>query len=232
MGKKYKHLFFDLDHTLWDYDQNARESLVELYSVYALKNFGKFSAEQLVDKFFRVNTQFWYLYDLKKIDKEHLREERFRTVFRELGFADMDLAFQFGEDYVNLCPTKTAVMPGAIELLTYLVEKYPIHIITNGFDDIQSVKIKSSGLEKFFSEVITSQRAGARKPSPQIFEYAMQLTGATPSTSAMVGDNLVTDIGGARGHGIDHFYFNPEKHPHTEPVTLEIHSLSELHHHF
>ncbi len=231
MNKKYNHLFFDLDHTLWDYDQNVKTSLTELYETYSLKNYGKFSAEQLVDKFFRVNKQFWHLYDHKKIDKDFLREQRFRTVFKELDFSDMDLAFQFGEDYVNLCPTKTAVMPGAIELLTYLAEKYPMHIITNGFDEIQSVKIKCSGLEKFFANVITSQTAGARKPSPQIFEYAMQATGATAATSIMVGDNLVTDIGGARAHSIDHVYFNPEKLPHEEPVTLEIHSLSELRSH-
>ena len=231
MSKKYQHIFFDLDHTLWDYDQNAKLSLIELYDEYALKNYGKFSADQLVDKFFRVNAQMWDLYNHQKIDRDYLREERFRMVFRELGFADLDLAFQFGEDYVRLCPNKTAVMPGARELLTYLSDKYPIHVITNGFDDVQLVKIKSSGLETFFSEVITSERAGARKPSPRIFEYALQLTGANPAGSVMIGDNLITDIGGARSHSIDHVFFNPEKLPHSEPVTLEIHSLSELQDH-
>lgn len=231
MKDRYEHLFFDLDHTLWDYDQNARVSLIELYDEYALKNYGRFTAEQLVDKFFRVNAQLWDLYNRQEIERDYLREERFRLIFRELGFSDMDLAYQFGEDYVTLCPTKTAVIPGALALLSYLQGRYHIHVITNGFDDVQFVKIKSAGLTPFFREVITSERAGARKPSGKIFDYALQLTGATAAASVMIGDNLITDIGGARSSNIDHIFFNPEKISHSEPVTLEIHSLVELHDH-
>jgi len=228
MKSSYNHIFFDLDHTLWDYDQNARVTLVELYDGYALFNYGKCMAEQLVEKFFRINSQLWWQYDLGQIDREFLRQQRFRMIFRELGFTDMDLAFQFGEDYVALCPLKSAVVPGAIELLDYLTGRYTMHVITNGFNDVQLVKIKSSGLSHYFSEVITSERAGARKPSAQIFSYSMEITGAGKHNSVMVGDNLITDIGGARASGIDHVYYNPEKVAHSEPVTLEIHTLHEL----
>lgn len=228
MKDKYQHIFFDLDHTLWDYDCNAREALSELYQQYGLQNYRKFSADQLCDGFFRANSQLWELYDLGKIEREHLRQERFRSVFRDLGFTDMDLAFQFGEDYVELCPRKKTVMPGAIALLQYLSEKYTIHVITNGFHDVQSVKIESSGLAAFFSEVITSERAGARKPAKEIFDYALKITGASKHNAVMIGDNLLTDIAGARKSEIDHIYFNCSKHAHSEPVTLEVHSLEEL----
>lgn len=226
--KKYQHIFFDLDHTLWDYDMNAKEALDELYHSYSLKNYRKFSSQQLCDGFFRTNAELWSLYDLGKIEREHLRQERFRSIFRDLGFADMELAFQFGEDYLNLCPRKKAVLPGAIDLLKYLSEKYTMHVITNGFHDVQSVKIESAGLSGYFAEVITSERAGARKPAKEIFEYALKVTGASREYSLMIGDNLVTDIAGARQAQIDHVYFNPGKLSHAESVTLEVHSLAEL----
>lgn len=228
MRQKYQHIFFDLDHTIWDYDANARDSLTELYHSYSLKNYRKFSCDQLCDGFFRTNAQLWKLYDLGKIGREHLREERFRSVFRELGFTDMDLAYQFGEDYLTLCPTKKAILPGALELLEYLSGKYTLHVITNGFHDVQSVKIESAGLTHFFSEVVTSERAGARKPAREIFEFALRTAGAIREQSVMIGDNLLTDIAGARSCQIDHIYFNPAKTPHQEAVTLEVHSLSDL----
>ncbi|MCR9253351.1 MAG: YjjG family noncanonical pyrimidine nucleotidase [bacterium] len=224
---KYQHIFFDLDHTLWDYDANARESLEELFDKYRFTG-DHFSKDELVSTFFEVNYQLWDDYNHNRIDKKYIRTERFKIIFDRLKLPLSDFPYGFADDYLYLCPTKSHKIPHADEILNYLSGKYSMHIITNGFNDIQNTKLKSSGLSPFFQEVITSESIGARKPSPTIFDHALEKAGASKEGSVMIGDNLDTDIMGARDFGMDHIYFNPSNPSQNHRVTHEVTSLIEL----
>ena len=224
----YQFLFFDLDHTLWDYDKSARETLRELYEGYQLQDKVAFDAEALQEKFFEVNYQLWADYNIGKIDSEYLRTQRFVRIFEELGTDKSLIPANFTYEYVNGCPQKPHVIDGAFELLDHLQDRFSLHIITNGFEDVQHVKLEKSGLRKYFDEVVTSERAGGKKPGKEIFEFAMKVSKAQQQNSLMIGDNIQTDILGAKGVGIGQVYYNPEKVAHTEELTFEISHLSEL----
>ena len=225
---KYKHLFFDLDHTLWDYDTNAAESLTELHYHHQLEERSGFSAEQLVNAFIKANELLWNDYNLSKIGREDIRKNRFPMIYQMLD-ADLETLPEGIEDqYITLCPSKSATFPFAHQVLDDLKGRYQLHLITNGFDDIQSTKMKSAGLADYFDLIVTSETAGFRKPETGIFEFALNQTGARRRDSLMIGDNLVADIGGARNYGIDQVFFNPKRISHNDLVTFEISSLNEL----
>ena len=130
--------------------------------------------------------------------------------------------------FVSHGPRKTGLFPNAIEVLTYLKSKYPLHIITNGFEEVQLIKLESSGLAPFFNEIITSERAGSKKPHPGIFQYSLEVTKAKASDCLMIGDNEQIDVLGARRAGMDGVYFNPENHDAVTNPTHEIRDLKEL----
>lgn len=226
--KKYQHIFFDLDHTLWDYDANASLALQELYEHYDLAKKGMFSHRELAQTFFEVNDMLWDDYNHHRIQRKDLRERRFPAIFKLLGLpvelwpADME------SEYIALAPTKEKVFAGAHEVLDYLSEKYRLHVITNGFNDIQRTKMVCSGIGQFFEVVITSETAGFRKPDPRIFQLAIDRAGAYTAESLMIGDNLAADIGGARNFGMDQVFFNPKRLTHAEEVTFEIEALQAL----
>jgi putative hydrolase of the HAD superfamily len=224
----YKHIFFDLDHTLWDYERSARETLAELYKHYSFSSILNMDVLEFQKQFFRVNYALWEDYNVGKIDSQFLRENRFKLIFQNLGIDPRHVPEGLGEEYVTSCPQKPYVMDGAFEILDYLKSNYKLHIITNGFEDVQWVKLEKSGLAPYFEEVVTSERAGSKKPSPQIFQFAFDLTGAKSANSLMVGDNLTSDILGARQVSLDHIFYNPQKAVHVEKVTLEIAHLLEL----
>ncbi len=226
--KKYQHIFFDLDHTLWDYEANASLALKELYDHYQLGEKGMFSHAELVQTFFDVNDILWDDYNHHRIQRKDIRERRFPTIFKRLGLAVEDRPEHIEKEYVALAPTKEKMFPGAHEVLEYLSESYELHIITNGFNDIQATKMASSGIDHFFDVIITSETAGFRKPDPRIFQLAMDKAGTKAAESLMIGDNLAADIGGARNFGIDQVFFNPKQMSHTQQVTYEIRGLREL----
>jgi HAD superfamily hydrolase (TIGR01549 family) len=147
----------------------------------------------------------------------------------EFGVSEYELSLKLSDDYVNQSPKKKNLMPGTKSILNYLSAKgYPLYIITNGFDEIQSIKLISSGIETYFQEVVTSQKAGHKKPAREIFDYALAKGNFKPSEAIMIGDNLLTDIGGAKNANIDAVYFNPSNISHTEEVCYEITSLNQL----
>lgn len=224
----YQHIFFDLDHTLWDYDTNASEALFELYDHYKFYELNSFTKEELVATFFEVNNQLWDLYNQHRIGRGDIRKRRFPTVFQKLRVDVEHLPVSLEKEYIALAPTKPAVFPNAFEVLEYLASKYQLHLITNGFDDIQQVKLKHSGLEGFFRHVITSESSKSRKPNPRIFEVAFELTGATVFDSIMIGDNLDSDIAGAKNIQMDHVWFNPGKMATNVTVQHEISNLLQL----
>lgn len=226
--QKYKHLFFDLDHTLWDFDTNAKETLLELYEVYQLQQIGIPPAPVFIDYYTRNNHALWAQYHRGEISKEELRATRFRKTFLDLGLSPDKLPLQFEEDYVNLCPTKKNLFPQTLEVLAYLLPKYTLHIITNGFYESSMLKINNTGLSPYFASITCSEVLGHNKPDILIFKHALQAAGAIKEESMMIGDSLEADIAGAIRFGMDCIYFNPYKQKHTFKVTYEIEELASL----
>lgn len=227
-NKKYKVIFFDLDHTLWDYETNSCETLKELYTQYDLQAKGVISHEHFLKEFREVNAALWVLYDQGLIDSEVIRKERFKKVLMPFGAYEEKLCFEISREYLNTCPKKGNLMPNAYEVLQYLKAHYALTVITNGFEEIQHLKLASGNLHGFFDHIVTSQKAGHKKPAREIFHYALDLNGIGSHEALMIGDNLVTDIGGARNASIDAVYFNPERIRHDQTLDFEIGGLHEL----
>ncbi len=225
--KKYKSIFFDLDHTLWDFETNSREALLELHQSYQLEKKG-IERNAFLLAFKKINTGLWHLYDTGKIKQEVIRLQRFHRIFQEFEIEEYDLSLKFSTDYVDQSPKKKNLLPHAKEVLEHLYPIYPLHIITNGFSEIQSTKLTSSGIHHYFQSIVTSEKAGHKKPSKEIFEYALKENNLQSHEVVMIGDNLLTDMGGAKNAFIDAIYFNPEKVMHDSQITHEIHSLAEL----
>ncbi len=225
---KYRCVIFDLDHTLWDYDNNCAEALQELYIKHNLKHRGIDSFDSLLNVFLEMNTRLWDQFDLGLIQRDVIRYQRFHRILIALGVDDYRLSLEMSGDYVALSPTKKNLLPNARIVLDYLKEKYPLLIITNGFEEIQSVKLSSSGIDKYFQKVITSESVGHKKPAREIFEVALSHGSYLPDEVIMIGDNLNTDIKGAHNAGMDSAYFNPSRKPHSQKLKYEISDLIEL----
>lgn len=226
--KTYQHLFFDLDHTLWDYDRNVTESLSELYQIYGLRDLGIPTFENFHTAFHHVNFQLWDWYNVGKIDKHNLRKERFPKIFTHAGAKPEAIPAEFEEDFMSRTSSKPHVFPYSKEILTYLREKYRIHVITNGFKESQAKKMKSSGLDIFFELIVTSETTGYKKPDPRIFHYAMEQLSTSPELCLMIGDNPDSDILGAQRAEIDQVFFNPEGKEIDLKPTYTISHLREL----
>ena len=228
LPKQYQHLFFDLDHTLWDFEKNAEETIHHLYDRYALHQFGKFTSTDFYKKYSYINHRMWRQYHEGRITQQELRVNRFAQTLTKLGLAPEQVPAGLHEDFTAICPTKTAVFPFTYETLAYLKSKYVLHIITNGFKDVQAIKMNSSNLAPYFSEIITSECVGCTKPDKRIFEHALERAGVQAKDCLMIGDSLEADILGAQNAGIDQVFFNPEKKRHSSRVTYEISCLSQL----
>jgi putative hydrolase of the HAD superfamily len=224
----YKHLFFDLDRTLWDFNANSRIALGEVHEHLQLVSVGITDKDEFIARFEEINESLWAAYRLGNIHKKVLRSMRFYKTLEHFGCKDEFLASKMGDMYVEISPKKTNLLPNAINTLDYLAGKYVMHIITNGFEEVQHTKLAHAGLTPYFDLVMTSEMASARKPDPIIFKLAMQKTGANASDSIMIGDDLIADIGGARSLWMDQIFYNPEKVVHSEEVTHEISDLIEL----
>jgi len=226
--KKYKHIFFDLDRTLWDFEKNALEAYTEIYKNFKLKELGIPSIEEFVKSYLHHNEILWALYREGKIEKVYLKARRFELTLQDFGIDDPALAREIGEDYVTISPQKTNLFPHAHEILTYLKDKYPLHIITNGFAEVQDNKLMNSKLDQYFQYIITSEAAGCKKPTRCIFEYALEKVGTSAGECVMIGDDFEVDIIGATRNGIDAIFFNPQKVVHNGGATFEIRDLIEL----
>ena len=227
-SKIYKHIFFDLDHTIWDFDKNAEETLHELYEIYRLSEIGLPSAAIFIETYTRNNHQLWAEYHTGKITKTELRETRFKRTFIELGVHPDVLPVAFEDDYVKLCPTKTNLFPHAHETLQYLQSKYKLHLISNGFKEASTMKIGNTNIARYFEQVIISEVVGINKPDKAIFEHALNVAGAEKHESIMIGDSLEADVYGALNFGMDAIYFNPFNAPKPDDVTMQINGLKEL----
>lgn len=226
--KKYRHLFFDLDHTLWDYDKNVKESLSELFISHQLVDCGIVDCASFIDAFFSVNFDLWKMYDLGEIDKRVLRDQRFKLIFEKAGVFGAKLPVGLEEDFIQITSAKPHLLPYTIEILDYLFPHYKLHIITNGFNESQAKKIKSSGLTAYFDLIVTSETTGHKKPDPRIFQYALNYLEVEPQDCLMIGDNPISDIQGAFRSNIDQVFFDPHGRRIDHQPTYTIRHLREL----
>ncbi|MFT4738674.1 MAG: putative hydrolase of the HAD superfamily [Cyclobacteriaceae bacterium] len=225
--KHYTHLFFDLDHTLWDYENNARETLNELFIEFnMLRYFSRVDA--FINVFHSVNFGLWDKYNRSEIGREDIREQRFAQVLEGRGKPDMVLTTSMSDFFIQQCPRKGQLIDGTRELLKAISHKYSINIITNGFTDTQNTKLISSDIDHFFDHVVTSESTGSRKPDSGIFDYALEISGAESEKSLMIGDNLQTDIAGAQDAGWDVVWYNHKGESKSDTKVDTIHHLSEL----
>lgn len=227
---KYKHIFFDLDHTLWDFETNSKETLYDLYHEMNLSSYGVAEFEHFHSTYHHHNNIFWDRFRKGFVTREELRWKRMWRTLLDYKLANEPLAKQMSDRYLEILPTKKNLFEDTIEILDYLKEKkYPMHLITNGFEKTQMAKLANSGIRPYFEHIITSEAAGIMKPHVAIFEYAMEQTGAIAETSIMIGDTLDADIEGGNRAGIDTVFFNPNHDPIDKVIpTYTIHKLSTL----
>ncbi len=224
---KYKHLFIDLDRTLYDFDKSTHDTFLELFDKFDLHN-----RNVPFDRFFELykenNVELWAQYREGKVTKKFLNVHRFDMTFNVFGIYDRAFAGRFASDYLLNSPLKKALFPGVPEVLKYLQEKYTLHIITNGFDEVQKVKMEANDLNKFFTTITTSEEAQAKKPNKIIFDLALKKAKTKAEESLMMGDDIDVDILGARNMGMDQVYCNYDRIPHNNEITFEMFQFSEL----
>lgn len=229
MPSKYQHLFFDLDHTLWDFDANARETLISLYSELQLEKRGIHDFDLFYKNYLIHNDKLWERYRKGFIKQNELRVKRMWLALLDFKIADDTLSQKMSDTFLAMLPTRTILFPHAIELLQYLQEKnYHLHLITNGFETVQHSKLKYSGLAPFFKEVITSEGSNSLKPNKEIFDYAFKRANAIPDNSIMIGDTVDVDILGAKNAGMDQVYVNHVGNNQEVNATYTVTSLEQL----
>lgn len=225
---KYKHIFFDLDHTLWDFEASSEFTFKKMYAHFELFSKGVANVEEFYKKYLVHNLNMWALYREGKMEKEILRNLRFEKALNDFQIQEPGLAEALADYYLYHTPRNVFLFPGALETLDFLSKHYPLHIITNGFQEVQFVKLETSGMRDFFTEIITSEEAGVKKPDAGIFHYALQRAGAEAFESLMVGDDPVVDIAGAMAVGMDAIFFNPFHAENPNPKNKAISTLNEL----
>jgi putative hydrolase of the HAD superfamily len=225
----YQHLFFDLDLTLWDFERNSSETLSDLFSELSVQaQYPNIFFPDFFKAYLHFNEILWDQYRLGIVTKEGLRHQRFQQTLLHFGIEDTALAEAMGDEYIVRCPKKTHLFPYAMEVLEYLSAKYTLHIITNGFQEVQLVKLEHSGIRRFFNQIITFESSGYKKPDKRIFHHSLYRAKAKSKKSIMIGDHLEVDILGAKAAGLDQIYFNPKKNVHKQDITYEIDCLSKL----
>lgn len=226
---KYQHLFFDLDHTLWDFDKNARTALTEIYGLFDLDAKVNAAFDDFYHQYLFHNQLLWDRYNKGYITADDLKWKRMWRTLLDFKIADEALAKNISGRFLEILPTQKEVFPHTFEILDYLQKKnYTLHLITNGFEITQWSKLKHSGLDKYFTHVITSEASNSLKPKKEIFNFAMDKAGAVLKNSIMIGDNLDADIQGAINAGMDNIFVNHIKAVTDLQPTYTITHLKEL----
>ncbi len=219
-----KHIFFDLDHTLWDFEANSANTFEFIF------NQSKIDVKltDFLSHYVPINHKYWKLYREEKISKPKLRYGRLKEAFDGLEYTiSDDMIHHLSEIYIDNLSNYNKLFEGTVEILNYLLSKYELHIITNGFEEVQLKKLKKSEILHFFDKVITSESVGVKKPNPIIFKHALEVANAEPKYSMMIGDNLEADILGAQQIGMQTIFFNY----HNDPVndnTISVNNLIEI----
>ena len=220
-------MFFDLDRTLWDFDFNSRETLLEMYHAFSLKIYTR-DFYTFYRTFQGVNDDIWLRYRNKEITKQELRWKRFYLTLKPFDVKDRAIADKLDDYYVTNSPLKNKLFPNTIETLQKIDEKFHKYILTNGFSEVQFIKLESCGLSNYFEKVYTSEEIGVQKPGIEFFEYVLNDLAVNANSCLMIGDDCNSDIMGAKSCQIDQVYFNPERIKPKCEATFEIANLSEL----
>lgn len=225
----YQHLFFDLDHTIWDFEMNSKDTLWDLHQQFGLAEKGINDFDAFYDQYSVHNHRLWDRYTKGFIKQEELRWKRIYLSLLDYKIADEQLSKAMSVEYLDILPNKTNLFPYTIEILAYLKAKgYQMHLITNGFESVQFKKIQNSKIDQFFKEVITSEASNSLKPHKEIFEYALEKSNATLAESIMIGDNEAADIQGAINIGMDSIFVNHINVVPTVQATYTITHLKQL----
>lgn len=208
--KSKKHIFFDFDDTLWDFQKNSAVVLEELFSEFELEGKLKTDFSGFIKHYRDINLHLWSQYYKRQIDKQHMRNHRFNIVFNKFGYDNYHENLLITEQYIQRTPKGTCLKDGCIDTLDYLKSKYILHIITNGFKEIQGIKLDGCGLRGYFKNVIISEEHDLVKPEEKIFRLAEKIAGARAEDCVMVGDSFESDIEGALNAGWDAIYFAEE----------------------
>lgn len=226
---RYTHLFFDLDHTLWDTDRNAEDSLRELFQELGLEQQGIPGFDSFYTCYRAHNERLWGLYAENKVGRDAVRVHRFIHTLSDFGIDNDTLAHTLAGEFVARTPLRKHLIPGALDLLNALHGKFNLSLITNGFAEAQYVKIKASGIDHFFDHVFVSEEVGAHKPDPYIFHHAMKVSAASgPGACLMIGDTYQTDVCGAVNAGIRGVHFDPAGKYNHESTVITIRTLGAL----
>ena len=207
--QRYKHLFIDLDDTIYDFSYASREAFRETYALLGYERFFE-SFDHYMSIYTPYNLELWKEYGKGNITKAELNSRRYSHPLEVAGIHDQTLADTFCREALSRIPTKGNLMPGARELLDYLRPKYRMYILSNGFTELQSHKMRTAGIDGYFDALILSEDIGVNKPDPRLFEYALERTGASIGESIMIGDMVETDIAGAAGIGMPQIFYNPK----------------------
>ncbi|WP_313803593.1 YjjG family noncanonical pyrimidine nucleotidase [Flavobacterium sp.] len=217
-------IFFDLDHTLWDFERNSALTFETIF----LKHQIDVNLKEFLKHYVPINQEYWVLYREEKIGHQELRYKRLKDSFDSVPFAIDDTTIDLiSEEYIRFLPTFNHLFEGAMEVLEYLSGKYKLHIITNGFQEVQNGKLRNANIEHFFTTVTNSEMAGVKKPNPEIFEFALNLANAKKQSSLMIGDSFEADIEGALNIGLDAVFFNESKLDITKTIP-QVYHLTEL----
>ena len=226
-----KHIFFDLDNTLWDFEKNSREALLHLFNEHHIKTHCKTEFEDFIEIYETVNHELWHLYNLHQITKEELRYQRFYKSFLHFNYNNLQLAHFWADEYLKISPYKTHLIDGAMDILLYLKDKYQLHIITNGFKEVQYTKLNYSQLAPFFEYVVISEEYGYNKPDIKIFDIAKVLTSSKKNECVMIGDNYDTDILGALNANWKAIYLSNQHKTNEDKNYFQIDKLIQLKEH-
>ena len=227
---KIRHLFFDLDHTLWDFEKNSKICIRQIYEQHKFIFPAEIGFEAFFQKFSTINSAMWNQLDLSLITHEYLRIFRFQKVLQALDIEiDEQFSLELNQMLLDILPYQQHLMDDAFDTLEVLASRdYKMHIISNGYQDIQIKKMKSGGIYHFFNQIITNDIAGARKPEKAIFDFALYKGDADIGNSLMIGDNLIADIEGAKNAGLRTIYFNPEIEENNSENISELKYLLEI----
>lgn len=218
-------VFFDLDHTLWDFEKNSALTFAKILK----DNHVPVDYSKFVVNYVPINHEYWELFREEKITKEELRYGRLQKTFESLEVSiEQSLIEILSEEYLTVLPKNNHLFEGAFEILEYLQSKYNLHIITNGFQEVQNHKIKNSNLTPFFKTITNSESAGVKKPNPGIFEFALQQANTTKEQSVMIGDCIDADVKGALNFGMDAILFSQNNTLTIDENIKKIHHLLDL----
>ncbi len=205
-----KHIIFDLDNTLWDFSGNSKRILAEIFEKFNLREAGIPDFDNFHQQYKFRNEYLWNQYALGNVSKDEVRLNRFYAAFNDFGINNYVLANEAADHYIYHTRRQTDLLPNTLNLLNHLKQKYQLHIITNGFDEVQYFKLENTGLKNYFHTVTTAEAANALKPNIRIFEYALHAINAEAAQCMYIGDSPEVDGHGALNAGMQFVWLNTE----------------------